>query len=55
MNQQVNYDLKNLNNCLNATKVGLNNIKTEVSLFKSLKKETDSQLHRFGEIFLNEN
>ena len=45
MNKQVNYDLKNLNNWLNANKICLNVGKTEVVLFKSLKKQTDSDLH----------
>ena len=42
MNKQVNYDLKKLNNCL---KICLNVGKTEVVLFKSLTRQTDSDLH----------
>ena len=45
MNKQVNYDLKNLNNWLNANKICLNVDKTEVVLLKSLKKQTDSDFH----------
>ena len=45
MNKQVNYDLKNLNNWLNANKICLNVGKTEVVLFKSLTKQADSDLH----------
>ena len=40
INKQVNYDLKNLNNWLNAQIMSLKVSKTEVVLFKSLK-------HRF--------
>ena len=43
--KQVNYDLKNLNNWLNANKICLNVGKTEVVPFKSLTKKTDSDLH----------
>ena len=45
MNKQVNYDLKNLNNRLNANIICLNVDKTEVVLLKSLKKQTDSDLY----------
>ena len=45
MNKQVNYDLKNLNKWVNANKVCLNVSKTEVVLFKSQTKQTDSDLH----------
>ena len=46
MNKQVNYDLKNLNNWLSSSKICLDNVsKTEVVLFKSLTKQTDSDLH----------
>ena len=45
LNKQVNYDLKNLNNWLSANKICLNVGKTKVVLFKSLKKQTDSDLH----------
>ena len=45
MNKQVNYNLKNLNNWLNANKICLNVGKTEVVLLKSQKKQTDSDLH----------
>ena len=45
MNKEVNYDLKNLNNWLNTNKICLNVGKTEVVLFKSLTKQTDSDLH----------
>ena len=45
MNKQVSYDLKNLNNWLNAKKNFLNAGKTELALFKSLKKQVDSDLH----------
>ena len=44
INKQVNYDLKNLNNWLNAQIMSLKVSKTEVVLFKSLKN-TDSDLH----------
>ena len=43
--KQVNYDLKNLNNWLNANKFCVNVSKTEVSLFKSPAKQTNSDLH----------
>ena len=42
MNKQVNYDLKNLNNWLSTSKICVNVSKTEVLLFKSLIKQTDS-------------
>ena len=45
MNKQVDYDLKNLNNWLDANKLFLNFGKTEVVLFKSLTKKTDSDLN----------
>ena len=45
MNKQVNYDLKILNNWLNANKIYLDVSKTEVVLFKGLIKQTDSDLH----------
>ena len=38
MNIQVNQDIKNLTNCLNANKNCLNISKTEVVLFKPSKK-----------------
>ena len=38
MNKQVNFNLKNLNNWLNANKTFLNVGKTEVILFKSPAK-----------------
>ena len=43
MNKQVNQDLKNLTNWLNAKKICLNVSKTEV-LFKSSRKLTDVPL-----------
>ena len=43
MNKQVNQDLKNLANWLNANKICLNVSKTVV-LFKSLRKPTDFPL-----------
>ena len=45
MNKLVSYDLKNLNNWLNANKICLDVDKTDVVLLKSLKKQTDSDLH----------
>ena len=45
MNKQVNCDLKNLNNWLNANKISLNLSKTDVVLFKWPKKQTDCNLH----------
>ena len=39
INKQVNYGLKNLNNWLNAQIIPLKVSKTEVVLFKSLKKK----------------
>ena len=44
MSKQVNYDL-NVNNWLKANRICLNARKTEVVLFKSLTKQTDSDLH----------
>ena len=44
LNEQVNYDLKKLNNWLNANKIYLNVGKTEVVLLKSLTKQTGSDL-----------
>ena len=38
MNKQVNQDLKNLTNWLNANKICLNVSKTEFVLFKSSRK-----------------
>ena len=45
LNEQVNYDLKKLNNWLNANKIYLNVGKTEVVLLKSLTKQTGSDLY----------
>ena len=42
MNKQANYDLKNLKIFLKANKICLNVSKTEVVLFKSLIKQTNS-------------
>ena len=44
MNIQVNRDLENLTNCLNANKIFLDFSKTAVVLFKSLRKITDLSL-----------
>ena len=44
MNKQVNQDLKNLTNWLNANKICLNISKTEVVLFKPSRKLTDVSL-----------
>ena len=44
MNKQVNQDLKNLKNWLNANKIFLNVSKAEVVLFKSSRKLTDVSL-----------
>ena len=44
MKKQVNQDLKNLANWLNANKIFLNVTKTEVILFKSSRKLTDVPL-----------
>ena len=41
MNKQVNQDLKNVRNWLNANKFCLNVSKTEVVLFKSSRKLAD--------------
>ena len=45
MNKQVNYGLKNLNSWLSTNKICLNVMKTEVVLFKSLTKQTNSDSH----------
>ena len=45
MNKQDNYNLKNLNKWLNANEICLTVGKTEIGLFKSLAKQTDSDLH----------
>ena len=44
INKQVNQDLKNPTNCLNANKIFLNVSKTEVGLFKLQKKGKDVPL-----------
>ena len=44
INKQVNYDLKNLTNWLNANKICLNVSKTELVLFKSPKKLINHEL-----------
>ena len=44
MNKQVNQDLKNLTNWLNANKICLNISKTEVVLFKPSRNLTDVSL-----------
>ena len=44
INKQVNYDLKNLSNWLNANKISLNVGKTELVLFTSSKKQLDCDL-----------
>ena len=44
INKQVNYDLKNLSNCLKANKISLNISKTELMLFTSSKKQLDCDL-----------
>ena len=44
MNIQVNRDLENLTNCLNANNIFLDFSKTAVVLFKSLRKITDLSL-----------
>ena len=44
MNIQVNRDLENLTNCLNANKIFLDFSKTAIVLFKSLRKITDLSL-----------
>ena len=44
MNIQVNRDLENLTNCLNANKIFLDFSKTAIALFKSLRKITDLSL-----------
>ena len=45
MNKQVNQDMKNLTNWLNANKISLNISKTEVALFKSSRKRADVPLN----------
>ena len=57
MNKQVNQDLKNLTNWLNANKICLNVSKTEVVLFKSSRKLTDVplKLKLNGKIFYSTN
>ena len=45
MSKQINYDLKNLNNWFDANKICPNVGKTDVFLFKSLTKQTDSDLY----------
>ena len=44
LNKQINCDLKHLVNWLNANKISLNISKTELVLFKPLKKELDHEL-----------
>ena len=44
LNKQINCDLKHLVNWLNANKISLNISKTELVLFKPLKKELDNEL-----------
>ena len=44
LNKILNKDLKNLTNWLNTNKISLNVGKTEMILFKSIKKSLDSQL-----------
>ena len=44
MNKQVNQDLKNLTNWLNANKIFLNVSKTKIVAFKSTRKLTDCRL-----------
>ena len=44
MNKQVNQDLKNLTNWLDANKICLNVNKTEIALFRSSRKLTDVPL-----------
>ena len=44
INNQVNYDLKNLSNWLKANKISLNVGKTELVLFTSSKKQLDCDL-----------
>ena len=45
MKKQVNYDQENLNNCLNENKICFNVSKTDVVLFESLQKQTNSDVH----------
>ena len=45
ISKQFNYDLKNLSSWLKGNKICLNVSKTEVAVFKSLTKQTDSDLH----------
>ena len=44
LNKMLNKDLKNLTNWLNANKISLNVGKTEMILFKPIKKPSDCQL-----------
>ena len=44
LNKLVNYDLKNLLYWLNANKVSLNVIKTELVVFKSKRKQFDGEM-----------
>ena len=44
INEQVGHDLKYLSNWLNANKICLNFSKTEVVLFKSVRKQTEATL-----------
>ena len=44
LNKMLNKDLKNLTNWLNANKISLNVDKTEMILFKPIKKPLDCQL-----------
>ena len=44
LNKMLNKDLKNLTNWLNANKISLNVDKTEMILFKLIKKPLDCQL-----------
>ena len=41
LNKLINYDLKNLPNCLNANKIMLNVTKTELVMFKPKLKNLD--------------
>ena len=38
LNKLVSYDIKQLNNCLRASKISLNIEKTQLVIFKSLRK-----------------
>ena len=44
LNKAVNFDLKNLTNCLNVNKISLNVSKTELILFKPKMKKLDFNL-----------